>query len=843
MKQVSVGMQLLQWTACSGLVITVSLTQVAAAPPADLDQRIESLKQALDQRSDELHIPGLAVAVVLEDDVVLSEGFGWADVENRRPVTDHTLFAIGSTTKAFTSTLIGMMVDDEAMSWDDPITRWLPELNLSPRFEDRADSDEEPGVTIRDMLSHQTGFTRMSILWAAGTATREQIVTTAANAEPWDTFRQNFHYNNVMYMAAGMAAGRAADSNFNSLMTERLLMPLEMTESNLTYEAAHEAPDLALGYMWDEETSAYEHVPMRKIDTVGPAGSINSNAHDMAHWLRFLLDGGQWGGSRLISEESLAETWTPQINLGPDSAYAFGWFLGTHDGTPLVQHGGNIDGFAAHVAVFPEARLGVVLLSNVSVTALQGQIAALVYDTLLGTAEEAAQDDIGAPEGDDSDAEVAGAMDFDEYVGRYVANFGPFKDAIFTVSVREDRTLAVDVPGQQNYELRLPDDSGRWAFLISDAIAVSFDRDDAGQVVIMRMYQGGAVFELPREGYTPPAEIDLDALKPYLGTYHSDDLNVDVEVVIQNNRLAVDVPGQMVFEMSPPDETGRWAFRISDELAATFAVNEDTGVVESLTMLQGSQVFVMNRVGGGEAVLPADEPLPTVEDIMKLRHDNGLVVTLEPDTIYLLTGSIHFVHAGATGDLTLYFADRKRYRQEMMLGVFGHSESAVDGARAEVVSSFQPYQELTGTQLAQALSSHPIAVLGDWETYFDGITVLRRDMQDERPVYVVRLEADSESTGVPAVTVFVDSETGHLLRSETLQVAPGMPGIPTATEYDDYRTEFEITVPYRITTTNEFNGRVVIQFERLEQPDRIEPAIFTIKPAPDESNDDGDDSH
>lgn len=808
-----------------GCVTSMPAQIQSAEPPANLDLRLQTLRETIQQRCADQQVPGLAVAVVLDGHVVLSEGFGWADVAAQRPVTEHTLFAIGSTTKAFTSTLIGMLVDEGTLSWDDPITRWLPELNLVPRV---SGETPEAEVTIRDMLSHRTGFTRMSILWASGTASPEQIIAAAATAEPWDTFRRNFHYNNVMYLAVGTAAGRAAGTDYNSLLTERILNPLEMTESNLTYDAMQQAPDHALGYQRGDDAASVKFIPMRNVDKMAPAGSINSNIHDMTHWLEFLLDNGQWGGTRLVSEHALAETQSPQIRVSPDTEYGFGWFIRTYQGARMYEHGGGIDGFTASVALFPDEHLGVVALSNLSGATLPGQIAGLAYDTLLHGDGSVTS---GVTDEQQQDQESPVIPNLDDFTGRYVANFGPFKEAIFTVSVKDDRTLAVDVPGQQNYELRRPDSDGRWTFVTAPDIAVSFERDTAGSVVLMHLYQAGFEFEVPREGYVPAAEIDPDAVRKYLGLYRAEAMNLEAKVVIQNRRLAVDVPGQMVYELKPPDENGRWSFRISDQIGVSFDDGNEDGVIDGMTMDQGGQRFVLTRVNEG---IPANDlPLPTANELAQLREINGSIVRLEPDRIHLLTGSIHFAHAGVQGDLTLYFADKGRYRQEMMLGVFGHAESAVNGDRAEVLSSFQPYQELTGTELVQARVSHPIALFGPWDEYFSQVTVLRRDEVLDRPVYVVRLEqAVASGQPVPPPTVFVDAENGRLWRSEAIQIVPGTVGLLTTTEYDDYRTEFGITLPYRITVTNEYNGRVIMQFDRLEQPPRIEPAIFTIRPLP-----------
>ena len=151
---------------------------------------------------------------------------------------------------------------------------------------------------------------------------------------------------------------------------------------------------------------------------------------------------------------------------------------------PVIEHGGNTDGFSAEVALLPESDLGFVLLTNVSVTPLQQQSVSTVWEALLGEWEEAGPADT--------------AEDYQPYLGEYVANFGQFEDTEFTVLVQNDR-LAVDIPGQQICELKEPDEEGKWYFVITDDIALSFDRDDSDNVVGMKLYQAGYVFELPRK--------------------------------------------------------------------------------------------------------------------------------------------------------------------------------------------------------------------------------------------------------------------------------------------------------------------------------------------------------
>jgi CubicO group peptidase (beta-lactamase class C family) len=284
---------------------------VAIASPASFGQekgannlatRLANLEKQIEEERKKQHIPGVAIAVIKDVKVVFAKGFGYSDIETEQRVTPETLFAVGSTTKAFTSTLIGMLADDSKMSWDDPVAKHIPEFRL------KVDTGDEK-VTVRDLLCHRTGFTRMGVLWAAGRLTRPEVIELAATAEPYSDFRKKFLYNNVMYMAAGLAAGKAVDSDWESLVTARILNPLNMTDSTTSIMDAKKDERLAKGYVWDEDKLMHKRLPMRNLYLIGPAGSINSNVKDMAQWVRFQLGKGEYEGKRLLGLETHAETW------------------------------------------------------------------------------------------------------------------------------------------------------------------------------------------------------------------------------------------------------------------------------------------------------------------------------------------------------------------------------------------------------------------------------------------------------------------------------------------------------------------------------------------------------
>ena len=188
--------------------------------------------------------------------MIFARGFGVADVEKKTPVTPSTPFFIGSTTKAFTATLVGMLVDEGRMRWDDPVEKYLPEFKLAVQSKDPNDR-----ATMRDILSHRTGFTRMALLETNRGLSSEEILRRASSVEAFAPFRQRFYYNNVHYLAAGSAAAAAAGTSWDALVRARILAPLGMADTRTSMREARKDPRVARGYAWDEARKTFQPLP------------------------------------------------------------------------------------------------------------------------------------------------------------------------------------------------------------------------------------------------------------------------------------------------------------------------------------------------------------------------------------------------------------------------------------------------------------------------------------------------------------------------------------------------------------------------------------------------------
>ncbi|PRQ08572.1 serine hydrolase domain-containing protein [Enhygromyxa salina] len=806
--------------ASAGLIWIVACTpkppvETPAATPAvavdpqqvELDARLAYLEQRLEAARIENHVPGMAVAIVKDDQLIYAHGFGVSDLDANTPVTPETVFAIGSSTKAFTSALVGILVDEGKMGWDDPITAHLPDFSL--QIDTSKDGEV---VTIRDLLAHRSGFARMGVLWAANTITRAQVLGYATKALPVAPFRESFHYNNVTYMAAGEASAQVAGMSWDELLQTRLLDPLGMVHTTIDYESAQADPALSLGYTWRDDLAAFEPAPMRNLTAIAPSGSINSSVVDMANWLRLQLANGEFNGRRLVSEAALAQTKSSQIEIAPGIDYGMGWMLREWHGHRLVEHGGNIDGFAASVAMLPDDGLGMVLLTNVGMTPLQESGQALVWEALLT--------DAYLP------VEAGSGEDFSRFLGKYDTGSGlpGFGGEPFEVVIKDGR-LAVDVPGQTVYTLNPPDDEDWRVFEQTDEIAISFDEDADGNVIALRLHQGGMDFELLREGVVLPPEVDAAQVGPYLGHYRAEQ-GMTVEVLIHNGRLAVDIPGQMVFDLELPDAQGDYHFRVNFDLFVSFVMGEGkrANEVVGLNLFQDGKPTSFKREAG-------KKPGITLEQLHKKRKSDKRERALSKAGLVHFEQTVDLINAGVSGTAQLWFDPSGRLRQQTTFGQVGESLLVLYAGEGEpatiqgwVDSSFEPSQQLQGVLLAQAVLSHPRVLFGDWRDHFESETLVRTEAGEGGDVHVIELRGGQ----LPSTWIHVDAKTFDVIEVHGQEIAAGGLRIPTTVKLSDYRTTNGMRLPYRMESSNPHTGTSVVVLEgvhakQAEAADRFAP--------------------
>lgn len=344
-------------------------------------------------------VPGLAIAVVKDGDLVFARGYGARELGAEGAVDEHTLFAIGSTTKAMTAATLAMLVDEEKVGWDDPVTQHLPSFQLSDPYVTRE-------VKVRDLLIHRAGLGNADLLWYGTDLGREEILAKVPSIESAYSLRADFLYQNIMYLVAGRLAATVAGTSWEELVASRLFQPLGMDRTVPNLADTETMDNVARPHdRVDDEIVAIENEP---VDSVAPAGSVWSSVSDMSRWLRLMLAEGAWGQNRLLSEAAVGELLSPQELLDLTAfypavtliephwtTYGLGWFQLDYEGRAVSFHTGSIDGMAAIVGLVPDEDLGVVVLENLDHAELRHALLWKVID-LWG----------GQPDGRDWSAEL-----------------------------------------------------------------------------------------------------------------------------------------------------------------------------------------------------------------------------------------------------------------------------------------------------------------------------------------------------------------------------------------------------------------------------------------------------
>jgi len=369
-------------------LLTLTLAVAAISPTLARAQNapFQGLDAYVTRAMQDWKVPGLALAIVHNDTIVVLKGYGTRTVGKSEPVNEHTLFAIGSSSKAFTATLAAMMVDEGRMQWDAPVTRYLPSFQLFDPYASRE-------ITLRDVLSHRSGLARGDLMWYGSDLSRDEIVRRVRFLKPSWSFRAQFGYQNIMFLSAGQAVAQVAGRPWDDLVRDRIFQPLGMRESNTSTRALAGLPNVSTPTV--ELNDTVRSVAWRNIDNIAPAGAINSTASDMAQWVRFHLNGGKVGDRQVLSKGALDEEYVPnmvvpmskpQRALNPEShfmEYGLGWFLQDFRGREIIHHGGNIDGMTALIAFMPEEKTGLVILTNMNGTGLPSALMYRVFDTYL----------------------------------------------------------------------------------------------------------------------------------------------------------------------------------------------------------------------------------------------------------------------------------------------------------------------------------------------------------------------------------------------------------------------------------------------------------------------------
>jgi CubicO group peptidase (beta-lactamase class C family) len=360
-------------------------SQSAPAAPAELDAWVQRAMAAF-------QVPGLALAVVKDGKVVTARGYGGRRLGSPEPVDGHTLFGIASNTKVFTATALGILVDEGKVRWDAPVIDYLPWFQMSDPYVTRE-------MTVRDLLVHRSGLGLGAgdlLWWPASTYNRREIAQRLRYLPLSTSFRSAYAYDNVLYLVAGEVIEAVTRQSWEEFVQSRILAKVGMTSSNVRHSDATKAGNVATPHALVD--GRVQPIAPFDSDNTNPAGGINSNAEDMAKWLLVQLADGQLAdGTPLVKPATARQLSTlvtpipfgqgpPELrDLRPSfNGYGLGLALRDYRGHKLLTHTGGLPGYVSKVAMIPDTRLGLAILTNQESTAAFEAIADHIMDGYLG---------------------------------------------------------------------------------------------------------------------------------------------------------------------------------------------------------------------------------------------------------------------------------------------------------------------------------------------------------------------------------------------------------------------------------------------------------------------------
>ncbi len=576
------------------------------------ENRFAGLDTTFEKVLKDWHAAGFAVAVVEKNKVVYAKGFGYRDIEKKLPVTPNTLFAIGSCTKAFTASQIGLLQKDGKIEYDKPVRDYLPELKF---YNDNMNNL----ITVRDIMTHRTGLPRHDFSWYGFvTKSRDSLIKRIQFQEPTAPVREKWQYNNFMFVVQGVITEKLTKKSWETNVKENIFDKLEMKRSNFSVNVLAKDDDAAIGYDLKKD-SIIKKSDYYNIDAMGPAGSINSSVNEMAKWVTTWINGGKYNNIEILPAAYVTEAQSSQMVVGAGlpqkdhqdvhlSNYGFGWMIASYRGHYRVEHGGNIDGFSASTCFFPSDSIGIVVLSNQNGSAVPSVVRNILTDRMLLLSSFPWNDSLRAAttraKATAKEAEKKSSSNKKEntklshplkdYEGLYNhPGYGTFEillrnDSLFAIMGNEKWWL-----NHFHYDIFEPFDM-KDGIDTSDKspIRIQFLINDAGEIssLTMQLEAGLSPLKFTRKAKAKP--ITVDELKKYEGEYEFAP-GANAKVYIKGEKLFAFVAGQPEYELVNID-TNKFALKVLDGYAAKFEV-DDKGIVTSVIFMQPNGNFTATK--------------------------------------------------------------------------------------------------------------------------------------------------------------------------------------------------------------------------------------------------------
>jgi len=332
-----------------------------------LDDKLKEIDAYAQQVIADWKGPGMAIAIVKDDKVVLQKGYGLRELGKPDKVDENTLFAIASNTKAFTTASLAILVDEKKLSWNDKVSKYLPDFQMYDPWVTHE-------LTIRDLVSHRVGLDTFSgdLLWYDTTYSTDEILRRVRYLKPVSSFRSRYGYQNLMFIAAGKVVEKVSGKPWADFVKERILTPLGMNRTTTSIR------DLRDNYAipHNESGGTLRVLPLGFLDSAAGAVRLNSSVADLSKWIRLQLGRGTFEGKQIFSRQQSWEMWQPNT-LQPISenasknnptrhfvAYGMGWGMYDYYGRKIINHSGGLDGMLSYTVLIPEENAGFVVLTN-----------------------------------------------------------------------------------------------------------------------------------------------------------------------------------------------------------------------------------------------------------------------------------------------------------------------------------------------------------------------------------------------------------------------------------------------------------------------------------------------
>jgi CubicO group peptidase (beta-lactamase class C family) len=812
-------------------------TATTSAP--DLSASLAAIEKIVEEQRKEKGVPGLSIVIVKDDRVIYAKGFGMRDVERNLPVTVDTLFAIGSCTKAFTAMAAVMSQDEGKLSLDDSPKKYLPYFKINdPQIDEK--------ITLRDLLSHRSGLPGTDIAWYTGALNREEVIRVAGEAKPTAKLGEKFQYQNVMYSAAGEAVAKAQNSTWEKIIDERFLRPLGMKASRLSIREMQRADDYSLGYEYNLETQKTRQLPMRDLTNIAPAGAINSNARDMAQWLRLLLGRGAFEGKRFVSEKGFDQLFSKITNIAPDVDYGMGWITLNWNDHKVALHDGGIDGFNAEVALMPDQRLGFVLLTNASQARLIGPVRNAVWKNLVGKPQASAPATASTPAAATSAATTnaattnaaitpAASNAAASSVVEPASEVGIYSLAAANVEMKvslKDGKLVLVVPGQPAYTLE--NVGGRRYKFVTDAPGDFFitfrpSKENAAEIeAYLEQPQGNAVLRKRRaDDVAADAAADSKEVSSYigplqdtLGSYEGAEATLDITV--KQGKIVLVVPGQPDYPLVEKEKDRLSSPALPDSYGVLIK-RDAAGKVSAIVLKQPEGEFEFKRVAEFKA------PIDARELMTKVIAAHGGEASLRKHKSLTSTYTLAFTNQGLTGEGTTSARAPNASAQSITFIALGKKIGWVreffDGTSGGTETSFTLPDTKTGRQLANSRVQLDFYALPNWKTLYKSVTIKKTEKVGDEEAYVVQLTPERGSP----ITDYISTKSFLILKRTTLEAGEDGEDVPNAEIYSDYKPIDGVMIPFRTIQQTAGLGEVVIQLKEAGFDAPMPDSLFSAQ--------------